>query len=139
MWRSKQTRLGRFEALEPRRMLTGVGEVLDGSPYHNDVRPLDVDGNWTVEPADAIVVINDLNQYGVLDLSESPLSPTKYVDVDGDGYLAPADVIRIVNLLNSDESGPIVQVEVSPIEGGQQMVSGQAYDQSGLYDLAWTR
>ena len=62
--------------------------------------PLDVDRDGFVTPLDALLVINDLNQFGARVLAGSPFQPLQDVDVDDDGTIAAIDALLIINRLN---------------------------------------
>lgn len=100
-----------IEALEDRALLSV-------SPWQNPVNPLDVFDTGHVVPADALAVINALNQNGgSFSLSSSgstspqtavttpaPITPADpeglYLDVLGTGQVTPADALAIINALN---------------------------------------
>lgn len=72
-------------------------------PWQNAMRPLDVDNSGTVQPLDALIIINRINAIGT-QLLPPPVtnqSPPPYYDTNGDGSLAPLDGLRIINFLNA--------------------------------------
>ncbi len=83
-----------------------VVEILDDdvptAPWHNGDFPEDVDGDGSVIPFDALLIINELND----GLGPGPLTqpgegqPPPFLDVDGDNILAPFDVLLVINYLN---------------------------------------
>ncbi|NLF71919.1 MAG: hypothetical protein GX575_23050 [Candidatus Anammoximicrobium sp.] len=96
--------------------------------WHNAEMPPDVDGNQSVVPLDALILVNELNRGGSRLLSE-PVEGEgegdgdthhrhhRYFDVNNDGYLTPLDLVRVVNVLNS----PVTRAEG---EAGVNLASG---------------
>jgi hypothetical protein len=75
------------ESLEYRHLLA--------SDWTNPLFELDVDDSGSVDPLDALVVINDINESGARRLLES-LDATDefvYLDTDGDSFVGPLDVL----------------------------------------------
>ncbi len=70
------------------------------SKWQNISNPLNVDALRGVEPIDALLVINALNQFGPKSLTDADIGPP-YLDVTGDGELSPIDALQIINFLNS--------------------------------------
>ncbi len=73
--------------------------------WHNSTNPLDVNGDGSVTPADALAVINALNSQGSGSLGTPPINAHDYLDVQGTGVLSPSDALLIINALNSQSSG----------------------------------
>jgi len=75
--------------------------VLSGhftSPGH----PLDVDGDGTVSPADAVYVINELNALGPRTLTSTDRSlEGPFLDTSGDRFVTPLDALLVINFLNA--------------------------------------
>ena len=89
----------RFEALETRVLLSA------NNPFYNSVEPLDVNGDASVSPIDAMIVINQLNDQpsGLIELdSEGSLPPlfNGFIDVNNDLALSPVDALTVINGLN---------------------------------------
>ena len=95
------------------------GEVEDykvaitGPKYQNPNNPLDVDANGFVQPKDALLIGNlldnfDLDGDGFLnpntDLGNPPPNPPPYYDVNGDGRIGRDDASVVVNFINSSSS-----------------------------------
>jgi hypothetical protein len=95
------------------------GEVEDykvaitGPKYQNPNNPLDVDANGFVQPKDALLIGNlldnfDLDGDGFLnpntDLGNPPPNPPPYYDVNGDGRIGRDDANAVVNFINSSSS-----------------------------------
>lgn len=80
----------------------------DGHPaWQNPTLASDVNGDGTVAPVDALVVINELNAKGprMLPLYRIARVNTGFLDVSGDGELSPVDVLIVVNRLNGAIGG----------------------------------
>jgi len=93
--------------------LTDVGHVsIDIEPefqWHNLRNPLDVDGDATVSPLDAVLIINLLNAHGSTSLENllggGISAPTAFYDVSPDNYVAPIDAVLVINYLNANPVG----------------------------------
>jgi hypothetical protein len=73
------------------------------NPHHNVQNPPDVDGDGTVAPVDALIVINTLNEHGAQALPNPPVAPfhtPPQVDVNGDASLSPLDALIVINHIN---------------------------------------
>jgi hypothetical protein len=82
--------------------------------WHNSAMPLDTNGDGSIDPIDALLVVNQLNRFGSRLLLNSPvpvraitpqtIDPARVrsfrVDTDGDGHLAPLDLLLVFNYLN---------------------------------------
>jgi hypothetical protein len=116
---------------------TGIaadGEVEDyivpivGNPWQNFPNPLNVDNdpNDSVDPIDALVVINELNnpKYSDPNTGELPVpppippgsveGPPFFYDVDGDGFVAPNDALMVINFLNAAPQAVVAAVAAMP-------------------------
>ncbi|MCH5372624.1 MAG: dockerin type I domain-containing protein, partial [Planctomycetes bacterium] len=106
-------RLVNLERLEDRVLLAA-----DTNPWHNNLIPNDVNGDYQVGPLDALLVINALNQGGSRRLgdllasnageAESPVAEGEAAsnlmfDVNDDAYLSPIDALNVINSLNEGE------------------------------------
>lgn len=71
--------------------------------WQNARDPQDVDGDGTISPLDALIVINELNRGGAGTLPMLGLgqAPSFYLDVNGDDALSALDALRVVNRLNA--------------------------------------
>ncbi len=74
------------------------------SSHQNAPNRLDVNGDNSVDPIDALIVINFLNGTDSNGAVSSLASPP-YRDVNGDLFVTPADVLLIVNYLNAEAGG----------------------------------
>jgi len=71
-------------------------------PWQNPLSRWDVDNSRTVNPLDALKIINELivGRSGVLpDLQSRDSFSGNYVDVNGDGRLTAADALRVINYI----------------------------------------
>lgn len=101
-----------------------VIEVLgNGTPFHNDDDPYDVDGNGAVTPLDALAIINYLNVYGPGPVG--PGDPGFGYDVNGDGEVTALDALLVINYLNTMQNGGTVG------NGGTSGRDGEADGDSG--------
>lgn len=72
-------------------------------PFQNTHDPLDVDDNDFVEPLDALIVINNLNDVGPHPaLNQLPASGEFFWDVTGDTVVDPLDALTVINFLNEN-------------------------------------
>ena len=97
-----------LEELEPRRLMA--------SDWQNAALKCDVDNSALVSPQDALLIIDELNQFGARPLPMREVSDTQpYFDVSGDGWSSPLDALLVVNVLNTFSSQqPIVVGGLSP-------------------------
>jgi hypothetical protein len=83
--------------------ITGIGEA----EFSNFFNPMDVNGDFSVSPIDAVLVINELNAGGSQALSPMTFAakgfarPTNLLDVNMDSFLAPIDAVLVINHLNA--------------------------------------
>ncbi len=71
------------------------------SIWTNAIQHLDSNNNGTIEPLDALVIINRLNRQGAGTLSVPPESDTDIlVDTNGDARISPLDALLVINHLN---------------------------------------
>lgn len=70
-------------------------------PFLNPLDANDVNGDGTVSPLDVLLIINELNEKGAYELSETgELAEGPTLDVNGDGSVSPLDALMIINHLN---------------------------------------
>ena len=134
-------RLLSAEKLEDRTLLAA-----DIFGWHNAAAPTDVNADGYTSVVDALLVINDLNAYGVRGLSSlqatAPVSAGEgepasganaYLDVNGDNFISPIDALIVINLLNAEAEGDelvrfrtaITNTSGSPITS---VLSGQQFE-----------
>lgn len=80
---------------------------------HNTSSPADVDGDNSLTPLDALVLINLLNSRGGGAVSSfapsaaaqgESLPNNSFIDTNNDGYISPLDVLFVINQLNLQSS-----------------------------------
>jgi hypothetical protein len=72
-----------------------------GSAWQNSAKPLDVDGDGTVAPLDALIIINRLNSASAPQLPGTRGPNDMFYDVDADLYVTALDALIVINYLNS--------------------------------------
>ncbi|WP_417736746.1 dockerin type I domain-containing protein [Rosistilla oblonga] len=68
------------------------------SPWQNPADRYDVNASNSIEPLDALQILNEINRSGSRQLTASDIG-SRYYDVNGDGMIAPIDVLQILNEL----------------------------------------
>ncbi len=92
-------RMLRLEALEQRQLMAA-----DIMPFHNSLVAADVNGDFSISPLDALVVINRLNSQGAGSLTgQTPIDAASFVDADNDDSLTPLDALIVINAINNGE------------------------------------
>ncbi|QDS86455.1 hypothetical protein EC9_06170 [Rosistilla ulvae] len=66
------------------------------SPWQNPTDRFDVNANNTIEPLDALQILNEINRNGSRELTTDDIG-ARYFDVNGDGLIAPVDVLNVIN------------------------------------------
>jgi hypothetical protein len=97
--------------------VVNVRNPADGE-FSNFRNPLDVNDDDLITPADALIVINDLNAFGSRPLSQGDIAlqgviPGGYLDVNIDSHVAPVDALIIIDHLNFNGAGPATGSEFS--------------------------
>ncbi len=100
-------RMLRLEALEQRQLMAA-----DIMPFHNSLVAADVNGDFSISPLDALVVINRLNTQGSGTLAgQAPTDANSFVDSDNDNSLSPLDALVVINAINNGEGvGELAQI-----------------------------
>lgn len=81
---------------------------LCASDWQNSALPLDVNRSGSVEPLDALILINDINQSGMRSLGARPADYRgPLLDPNGDGNLGVMDVLLVINSFNFPQVGQI--------------------------------
>jgi hypothetical protein len=75
------------------------------SDWQNPNNRFDVNNDTFVTALDALIVINDLNQFGARDLAAVGYVPPPFLDVSGDGFLSALDALLLINALNRGGAG----------------------------------
>lgn len=110
-----------LEQLELRELLAA-----DTSVWQNPSNRFDVNADSHVTPVDALLIINDLNQFGARSLlassatqsttSRSAATPSSapqvFMDVTGDGFVTPLDAINVINQADENDR---VQIRVQAV------------------------
>ncbi len=101
------------------------------NPFYNSLIPVDVTGDFSVTPRDALLVINTLNADGSRKLNDADKDKgVGAVDTNGDGFVTPVDALRVINNLNDGEgAGELLGfrlelqdangVKIEPLKDGQ--------------------
>ena len=70
-------------------------------PWHNGLKPLDVNDDHFVSAVDALQIINTLNIVGSRELASRPHPLTKpFYDTSPDNFVSPRDALLVINYLN---------------------------------------
>jgi hypothetical protein len=94
--------------LRPKLSIKYHSNSYSSQMWRNPTDPYDANGDTAITPSDALVVINRLNQHGVIDLSkeaETRKSSGYYPDVNGDRMVTPVDALVVINYLTSANGG----------------------------------
>ena len=103
-----------FERLERREMCA--------ADWQNATNRLDVNMSGLVEPLDALIVINDINQHGTRTLESKPTSYAgPLIDVNGDGTMSPLDALIVINSLNRVDVGSVAPAVRLPNQDGEMV------------------
>ena len=78
-----------------------LDELIPTFNWHNENLSEDVNGDGSVTPFDALMLINELNNAGAYQLPLSKPGESPFYDVNKDGWITPSDVIQVINVLNS--------------------------------------
>ncbi|MEO8164753.1 MAG: putative Ig domain-containing protein, partial [Betaproteobacteria bacterium] len=93
-----------------------VNPAVNEFPWHNLENPFDVNHNGSIEPLDALVIINYLNEKGAGRLPDVVTPPEFLLDTNKDGSVTPLDVLLVINKLNqpaADREGGSVEFDMS--------------------------
>jgi hypothetical protein len=116
--------------------------------WHNSAQPLDTNGDGSIAPNDALLIINQLNFCGSRLLLNSPvraITPQTIdpaglwsiqVDTNGDGLLGPQDALLVINYLNGMATSQ--QGFSGEGEGQSNIATAAAFVQIGFDTLAGT-
>ncbi len=87
-----------------------VDTVVGTSPFQNAQNPADVNDNGAVSIADILLVINNIRNFGVRDLTITDPGVTPgvapFVDVTGDTRLDISDILAVVSALRNQSASP---------------------------------
>lgn len=103
--------------------------------WTNYFHHLDANQSGTLEPLDALVIINRINRQGPGNLPSSPTSSDALkVDTNGDGRLTPIDALLVINHLNRTSSSRAGEGEMVASVLSAPLVSGESVKEKwGLY------
>ncbi len=103
-----------IERLERREMCA--------ADWQNAINRLDVNMSGLVEPLDALIVINDINQHVSRSLEKKPtVYAGPLMDVNGDGMMSPLDALIVINSLNRVDVGSAAPVVRLPNQDGEMV------------------
>ena len=97
-------------AVHPRPRINRMGRLADYALF-NIREPLDVSGDGTVTPIDALMIVNELNgrrysdQFGRFAVTSNDSGRLPSYDTNHDGLITPNDVLRVFNALNGQGPG----------------------------------
>lgn len=95
---------------------------LCASDWKNATLPFDVDRSGSVEPIDALVLINSINQSGMRSLGAKPQDyDGPMLDCNGDGSLTAIDVLLVINSFNVPQVGQLAPSVRLPNQEGQMI------------------
>ncbi|MEM9586367.1 MAG: dockerin type I domain-containing protein [Planctomycetota bacterium] len=94
--------------------------LLAAGPWTNPIDANDTNGDRSVTPSDALVVINQINRSSSSDLQDvvPPIlgersdQPSAHYDTSGDGLLTPLDALRVINELTRQSQSRGLQATV---------------------------
>ncbi len=80
-------------------MSSSPAEVGESEPIAQTMR-FDVNGDGSVSPIDALLIINQLNQAAISAATIDQQAVDRMMDLNGDGQVSPIDALQIINHLN---------------------------------------
>ena len=107
-------------------------------PWRNPVDALDVDGDGTIVPLDALLMINRLNSPAswILQMPSSAEAPPPFYDPTKDNNCTPQDVLWVLNFLNGQtaegEAEASLNVPVTAMSASPTMVNPERILGSGV-------
>jgi hypothetical protein len=110
--------------LRPKLTIEYTPRLPSSTAWTNPQSAYDANGDTAATPSDALIIINRLNQYGMINLSkdeENRAGSGYYPDVTGDGMITPLDALVVINFLNpaADEEatseGEAYAVDKNPV------------------------
>lgn len=95
--------------------------------------PMDVNQSGTVEPIDALILINNINQSGMRTLGAKPVDyQGPMLDTNGDGSLTAMDVLLVINTFNHPQVGQVAPSLKLPNQNGEMIDLDQLRGQSAV-------
>jgi hypothetical protein len=134
------------------RYVDGILSIIVASPLTNAANNLDVDGDGSVSPRDALAVVYALNTFGGGPAEQflapgggnlssgltsggsaalTGMPPYGYLDVNGDNFITPRDALMVISYLNSSALGSPLSAPLaagSPAAGGGLQAASLAGD-----------
>lgn len=107
-----------YDNLRSMIVTAATANRVQASDWQNPVEPLDVNGDDSVAPIDALRIINKINSDGAGELTDAPAGEsTNYYDVTGDNFVSSLDALRVIQVLNQfsgsgEPAGEPVEAEV---------------------------
>ena len=100
--------------------------------WQNPENRFDVSRNSVVDPLDALLVINELNERNFSDpasgiLPQAPEDVMAFLDVTGDDIVSPQDALQVINVL----SGSVPAAAASSVAVGSTQTQGIANEVQG--------
>ena len=91
----------------------GEGEATNTNPAD----PIDVNGDGSRSPVDALLVVKDLNKLNTSAAEGEPGAAAPYLDVNADGSVSPVDALLVISALNDGPrgAGEAAQVSVTDV------------------------
>ncbi len=90
--------------------------------WQNATNRLDVNMSGMVEPLDALIVINYINEHGTGTLESKPINYSgPLMDVNGDGSVSPLDALIVINSLNRVDVGSAAPAVRLPNQNGEMV------------------
>ncbi|MCA9125524.1 MAG: tandem-95 repeat protein [Planctomycetales bacterium] len=83
------------------------------SRWQNPQANLDVNGDGSISPIDALILVNYLNGDREPFLPNSGIEPAPFLDPNGDEFITPSDVLLVINFLNAAAAGGGAEGELS--------------------------
>lgn len=109
-----------------------VAQVYQGTSFHNDVVPTDVNAMNGTQPLDALLVINELmlREYssagdGALNAISSPLDTPLFIDVDNNLVITPLDALLTINELIRQGGGQAASIPSPALSAGLSAVAAK--------------
>ena len=103
----------------PRTIERLEGREMCAADWQNAVNRLDVNLSGMIEPLDALIVINYINEHGTGAMESKPVNYSgPLMDVNGDGSMSPLDALLVINSLNRVDVGSVAPVVRLPNQDG---------------------
>ncbi len=98
------------------------GREMCAADWQNASNRLDVNMSGMVEPLDALIVINYINEHGTGPLAAKPTAYAgPLMDVNGDGDMGPLDALIVINSLNQVDVGSVAPAVRLPNQDGKMI------------------